>query len=279
METVAIVGVGLIGGSLGLALRKAGFKGAILGVSSERTVQEAVRRSAIDRGVTLQEAAAKAEVIYLSQPITVILDTLKTLAPLLQPGSLVTDAGSTKQEIVRTAAELGYGDRFLGGHPMAGKEVSGIAAADADLFRGRPYVFTPRSGPDRLPPGAGEFISWSSRIGANPVLLDPAEHDRIVAFTSHLPQLLSTALATVIGAECPNKQQLTVSGPALRDLTRLALSSWPIWRDIVGTNTEFIEHALKVYIDKLTEMRENLQTQGLGEVFAEGSEAAQRIRR
>jgi prephenate dehydrogenase len=279
MRSVAIAGVGLIGGSLGLALRKAGFSGPIWGISSPRTVEQAVERGAIDRGVTLAEAAAEADVIYLAQPISVIFDTLKTLAPMIRPGCLVTDAGSTKQEIVALASELGYGDRFLGGHPMAGKEISGIGAADADLFRTRPYVFTPRLAPDNLPPLVGDFISWSILFGAIPTLLEPAQHDRIVAYTSHLPQLLSTALAAVIGAEYRGEEELTVSGPALRDLTRLALSSWSIWQDIVGTNTPFISHALQVYIDKLTEMRENLQTQGLGDVFANASETARRIRR
>jgi prephenate dehydrogenase len=279
MRSIAIAGVGLIGGSLGLALRKAGFSGPILGVSSPRTLEQAVGRGAIDRGVTLSEAADEADVIYLAQPISVIFDTLRTLAPMLRRDCLVTDAGSTKQQIVALAVELGYGDRFLGGHPMAGKEVSGVAAADADLFRGRHYVFTPCSTADSLPPLASDFVSWGSLFGAIPVMLDPAEHDRIVAYTSHLPQLLSTALASVIGIEFPVEQQLTISGPALRDLTRLGLSSWPIWQDIVGTNTRFISHALQVYIDKLTEMRENLQTQGLGDDFVRASETARKIRR
>ena len=136
METVAIVGVGLIGASFGLALRKAGFSGEILGVSSPSATDAAKQLGAISREASLEEAAARADLLYLSQTVDRILRTIADLGPLLRPGTLVTDAGSTKASIVRHAQECLPSGAFLGGHPMAGKETSGAAAADADLFQG-----------------------------------------------------------------------------------------------------------------------------------------------
>jgi prephenate dehydrogenase len=275
MQTFAIAGVGLIGGSMGLALRKAGFQGQILGVSSSGTIEQAVRRGAIDRGVTMEEAAATADVLYLAQPVSAIVDTLDRLATLLRPGCLVTDAGSTKEEIVRRAGRIPL---FLGGHPMAGKESRGVAAADAALFRGRTYVLTPRAPEDLARPEVDTFVKWLSLCGAVTVFLNAVEHDRIVAFTSHLPQFASTALALTIGSQITDSAQLTVSGPGLRDTTRLALSPWDIWRDIVRTNSKFIEHALNVYIDKLIELRDNLPTQRTGEQFTLAGGVASKLR-
>src|ERR1700685_3499971 len=142
MKNVGIIGVGLIGGSFGLALRKAEFTGAILGVSSARSIDQAVERGAIDRGATLEEAAGACDLLFLSQPISGILETLRKLDPLGRPDTLVTDAGSTKQAIVDEAKRSLRRCAFLGGHPMAGRELRGVAAADADLFRGRIWVLT-----------------------------------------------------------------------------------------------------------------------------------------
>lgn len=276
MRTIAIVGVGLIGGSVGLALRqKAGFRGAILGVSSPRTIAEALSVGAIDRGVSLEEAAATADVLYLAQPISGILGTLARLAGIVRPGCLVTDAGSTKARVMDAARGI---PDFLGGHPMAGKESRGASAADPDLFEGKPYVFTHRDG-EQDKPACQDFVNWMSLCGAVPVILDAEQHDRIVAFTSHLPQLASTALAVTVGSQVTDDEHLAVAGSGLKDTTRLALSSWDIWRDIVVTNRENITHALDVYIDKLTRMRENLQTQGTGDEFEFAASVARKVRR
>jgi prephenate dehydrogenase len=276
MNRIAIVGVGLIGGSIGLALRdRAKFTGEILGVSSDRTISEAVRLGAIDRGVTLEEAAATADVLYLAQPISRIIWTLEHLSGIIRPGCLVTDAGSTKVRIMGAARDLPL---FLGGHPMAGKESRGVSSADPHLFEGKTYVFTPRTG-EGPEPSCVEFVRWMALCGAVPVFLSAEEHDRIVAFTSHLPQLCSTALASTVGSQVIEEKHLTVSGSGLRDATRLALSSWEIWRDIIATNCENIDHALSVYIDKLTEMRENLQTQRTGGEFDFAANVAGKVRR
>jgi prephenate dehydrogenase len=278
MQSVGIVGVGLIGGSFGLALRAAGFTGRIVGVSSPRTIDEAIACGAIDAGVPLDEAASGCDLIYVAQPISTIKDTLVLLGSIASENCLITDVGSTKVEIVETAKRFIMRAQFLGGHPMAGKESRGVASASADLFRGRPYIFTPSEPAQLHTPAASVFISWVERFGANTVTVTPQEHDRAVAFISHLPQLISTGLAACLAERLDNIDNLRLAGPGLTDMSRLAMSSYEIWRDIVDTNTENVGHALSVYIDKLTELRDNLQTHRLGDVFATAAEIAQRIR-
>ena len=263
MNSVAIIGVGLIGGSVGLALRKAGFQGEILGVSSPGSISEALAVRAIDRGAALDEAAATCDVLFLSQPIAAILETLRKLGPLVRPNTLVTDAGSTKQVIVAEAARSLTRCTFLGGHPMAGKEQRGAAAAEADLFRGRPWVFT--SVLDH------PFRQWVSKFGAREIILDAATHDRLVAWSSHLPQLASTALASVLGDQAPDAA--TVAGPGLVDSTRLAMSSYDLWRDIIDTNRTEILRALDAYIEKLDSLRNNFESE-----FEKGNAFARTLR-
>jgi len=276
MNHVVIVGTGLIGASFGLALRKAGFTGAIVGVSSERAIEEAVAAKAIDRGAALAEAVPQADLVFLSQAIGRILDTIHHLDPLLKPGALVTDAGSTKCEIVDLARQTIRRGQFLGGHPMAGKEKRGAAAADGGLFRNRTWVLTPDEPAELETPAAREFRGWLAKIGARIVVADCDRHDRMVALTSHLPQMASTALAaTLADQDAPPE----LGGPGLIDMTRLALSSYDLWRDILATNSEAIERALALYIQKLEHLRENLRTRQAQEEFGRGAELATRVRK
>lgn len=272
MTDVVIIGVGLIGGSFALAIRKAGFQGTITGVSSAGTIAEAIQHGVIDRGASLEDAVPTADLIYLAQPIGRILHSLSQVDRHAKPGALITDAGSTKQAIVTEARRSVHRARFLGGHPLAGKESRGAAAADADLFRDHPYVLTPAD-PAQVD---GPFLDMLRAIGARPVMMGAAEHDRLVAASSHLPQLASTALAATLGVHFPDAAQ--VAGPGLLDSTRLALSSYDLWRDIVSTNTVAIEEALSAYIQKLEHIRENLRTRQLQEEFAQGAAFARRLR-
>lgn len=278
MNSVAIVGTGLIGASFGLALRRAGFDGPIIGVSSERAIADAVAVGAIDRGAPLAEAAAQADLVFLSQSIGRILDTIRHLDPLLRPGALVTDAGSTKTEIVDLGRQFLTRGQFLGGHPMAGKESRGAAAAEAGLFEGRTWVLTPDEPGELETPAARDLVACLRRIGARLVVLNCDEHDRIVALTSHLAQLASTALASTVGENLKREGSLKVAGPGLTDMTRLALSSYDLWRDILATNTEHIDRALARYIQELEHIRENLRTRQLQDEFARGSDLAARLR-
>jgi prephenate dehydrogenase len=267
-RVATIAGVGLIGGSFALALRKAGFDGRIIGVSSPRTIAAALERGAIDEALPLAKAAAQSDAVFLSQPIEKILETLDVLDPHLRPGTLVTDAGSTKSAIVARAAQAIHNGHFVGGHPMAGKEARGIEAADADLFRGRPWVLTSRD---------AELESWIQKIGARLVILDAAEHDRLVALVSHLPQLLSTALASSLAGE-PSAPQ--IAGPAAIDLTRLALSPYEIWRDILATNAAEIDAALARFLACLEAIRANLKDDAAtAREFEKAAGAARALRR
>ncbi len=276
MQTVAIVGVGLIGASFGLALRGAGFTGRILGVSSERSIRAAVGRHAIDDGVPLETAVSEADLIYLSQTIGGILDTLPKLAGRLKPGALVTDAGSTKRRIAEAAASLG--PAFIGGHPMAGKVSRGAAGAESSLFEGRPYILTPATPEQMDDPRVRSLAYWIQRIGARLVVLSPAGHDRLVAAASHLPQLLSTALAAHLEQSADPDATASVAGPGLLDMTRLALSSHEIWRDILSTNPDEIAAAIQGIENQLAALRESLGHPSTESIFAAGRSFALRLR-
>lgn len=276
IETVAIFGVGLIGGSFALALRKAGFSGRILGVSSPATLARALELGVVDAGLTAREAAQSADLIYLSQPILQIVEALAELNNWVRPDTFVTDAGSTKGVIVARAAEVLTRCQFLGGHPMAGREQRGVEAADAGLFQGRPYVLTPRSASELETERASQFLDWLNRIGALPVILEAAAHDRIVAYTSHLPQLASTALAALL--EGRDEPKSRVFGPALVDSTRLALSSFDVWGDILATNPDAIREALGNYISKLQEFSASLDSAQMRAHFQQGSRFAGSLR-
>lgn len=274
MKTVAIAGVGLIGGSFGLALRKAGFGGEILGISSPRAIEAALQAGAISRSGTLEEAAAAADLIYLAQPVDRILTTLETLGPLAHSGCLITDAGSTKAAIVRKASECVRAASFVGGHPLAGKEQRGVNAADSDLFRQRPYVLTPSHADT---PGLPALRFWLLRMGAKIVELAPEEHDAALAWTSHLPQLLSSALAAVLAQQ--NDQHLTeLFGPALLDMTRLALSSAELWQGIFATNKAEILSAVDAFVASLQRGRKAVEADDIGEFFDSAAGFARQIR-
>jgi prephenate dehydrogenase len=276
METVAIFGVGLIGGSFALAIRKAGFTGRIIGVSSDDTIRAALALGVIDEAMPAPEAAGQADLLYLSQPIHRIIESLRDINAWVRPGALITDAGSTKQAIVDRASQVIARAQFLGAHPMAGRERRGVEAAEADLFQGRPYVLTPRSAVELETGAAREFLGWIPRIGSFPVILSPQEHDRTVAFTSHLPQLASTALAATLDGRPEPKTR--VFGPALVDSTRLALSTYDIWGDIFDTNRHQILVALENYITKLQTFREGLEEGAMRPHFDAAAHLAAQVR-
>lgn len=277
METVAIFGVGLIGGSFALALKKAGFKGRIVGVSSPATVAAARACGAIDEALPAEEAARQADLIYLAQPISRILDTLPQLDAWVRPDALVTDAGSTKGAIVARAAETLTRCQFLGGHPLAGKEQRGVEHADPDLFRGRHYVLTPPAEDEMQTPAALEFTGWLNRIGAQIHVTSGSAHDHVVAYISHLPQLTSTALAACVSRQFGGHAP-PIWGPALVDSTRLALSHFDIWGDIFETNPIAIDAALSDYIGHLQQIRELLGRAELKKYFEEAAGLARRVR-
>jgi prephenate dehydrogenase len=249
VNSIAIAGVGLMGASFGLALRKAGFSGRIAGVSSPRSLETGQRIGAIDEGVSLEDAA-RCDLVFLAQPISKILETLPRLAG---SSALITDAGSTKRAICQAARGL---PNFIGGHPMAGKETRGAESADADLFRGRPWILTAE------PPA--ELRRCIESTGAHILVMTPEEHDRRIALASHLPQVVSNALAKVTASA------KTVGGPGLESMTRLSRSSYEIWKDIFATNRDEIALALEEFLreaKKLKQELENGDSSKIGEYF------------
>ncbi len=282
MERVLIVGTGLIGASVGLALRAAGFEGAIVGAgSSAETLKIALAMGAIDLacGPAEAEAAAVAsDVILLAGPVLTIEDWMQRLAPKLGEAHLVTDVGSTKRVIAELGAKL-YNRagkaRFLPGHPMAGKESGGAALAEAGLFRDAMWLFTPLSG------GAceldEEWREWVGKFGARRMDLDAGRHDEICAWVSHLPQMVATALSAVLEERFEKDQAgraeiAAIGGRALREMTRLGASPYSMWRDIAMTNAEAIAATLYALEQELAHVRENLRTPELKEEFGRANE-------
>jgi prephenate dehydrogenase len=187
----------------------------------------------------------------------------------------VTDAGSTKRAIVERAGEIfNDGPWFLGGHPLAGKAQRGVEHAEPDLFANAVYVLTPPDG--RLPELAvvRELLEWIRKIGSAPLTLTPAVHDEVVTWTSHLPQLVSTALALTVSSHLDDPEHLKVAGSGLRDMTRLAESSYDIWRDILATNGDNVQNALEQFLARLKHFQEHLGTAEMEHDF----EVAQRVR-
>ena len=272
IRQVTIVGTGLIGGSLGLALRKAGFAGRIVGCDRDSVLRKARQRRAIDRGVTDPIAGSRgSDLVVLATPVGAIIELIERLAPRLPRETLLTDVGSTKLAIA-ACARRAFGNeaprRFLAGHPLAGKENSGIEFADPDLFQNSVWFFTP-AGAQKIRSGrAGEFASWVKKMGAGIALLDPEEHDELCAWISHVPQMVATAMAATLVAEYgENARLLETGGRALREMTRIAASPYSMWRDIAITNKKHISEALLKLEQELEYLRENLDTRALEQEF------------
>jgi prephenate dehydrogenase len=279
-QRVAVLGVGLIGGSFALALRRRGFNGEIVGWDRPEVLAQAEQRGAISRSTTaLEEAVRGAELIYLATPVVLALELLPAVLRQAAPGTLVTDTGSTKAAICRLARESARPEVvFLGGHPLTGKETPGIEHADPDLFVGAPYVLTPEAPEALAAPAASALLEWIREIGAHIETLDPETHDWAVALVSHLPQLVSTALASTVWDETDEDGlPVRLAGPGFRAMTRLAASPYEIWRDICLTNRDNIARALERLEHKLDRLRTALAARELEEEFHRAQEVCQRL--
>jgi prephenate dehydrogenase len=262
---IAIVGTGLIGGSFALAARESFAGVAVIGFDRSETTAKAFARGAITEVANdLASAVHGADLVYIALPIAATIEALPQIAAAAKPTALVTDACSTKSVICRAAQHhFTSSARFLGGHPMAGKEHSGIDHADANLFRDAPYALIAtesEAASDSRIQAFGELIST---IGAKPVYTDADTHDWAVGIVSHLPQLLSVALARVVQDETDQDETgetglpLSLAGHGLQDTLRLAGSPYGVWRDILLTNTDNISRAL----DRLSQAVDYLRTQ------------------
>ncbi len=276
IERIAILGTGLLGASVGLALRAAGYTGSIIGWNrSPEGAREALAMGAVDSTVSEPLEAAKAsQVVLLSVPIYATIDLMEQLSGVLGSEHLVTDVGSTKGQITAAGAR-GFNQpekaAFLPGHPMAGKERGGASLADGSLFRGAVWLFTDQPSAQRSQQGNALVKSWRewvAAMGSRVIDIDPVRHDELVAWVSHLPQLVATALSAVLEDEVGDAPELKdVGGRGLREMTRLGASPFSMWRDIAHTNTPAIEAALLAMEQRLTLIRENLRTPGLRDEF------------
>ena len=276
ISRIAILGTGLLGTSVGLALRAAGFRGAISGWNrGTEGAQAALKMGAIDAIASDPiEAARASEVVLLAVPIYPTLDLMEQLGGVLGCGHLVTDVGSTKGQVTEAAGRLFNTPQraaFLPGHPMAGKERGGAELGDANLFRGAVWLFTDLPTWKRSSTGSAlveKWREWVAAMGSRVIDIDPARHDEIVAWVSHLPQFTATALSALLKDEVGDAPELRdVGGRALREMTRLGASPYSMWRDIAYTNTAEIERALIALELRLQHLRENLRTPALREEF------------
>lgn len=256
-DTACIVGVGLIGGSFGQAVRERGLVREVIGaVRREETATAAIQCGAVDSATTdLQEAARGADLIFMAPPVGQMESLCRQLAPVVQDNAVITDGGSTKGDIVENCTRIfGQKAHFVGGHPMAGSERTGVEAARANLFEGAIWVLTPS--PQTPGPVLQSLVELVEGVGATPLLLNAQVHDALLAVTSHLPHITAAALVHLFSAAQTESElagQLTAGG--WRDSTRIAAGSPEMWRDICLANSAALQKGLDDLIEQLTTVR------------------------
>ena len=272
LRQITIIGTGLIGGSLALALRRKKFAGKIIGCDREAILEKARNCGAIDEGtVEPGDAVRGSDLVVLATPVLAIVDLIQRLGPALPRNALLTDVGSTKALVVECAKKVfgkNAGHCFLAGHPMAGKEVSGVEFADADLFHKAVWFVTPLENQNMQEGLIGEYLGWIDHIGARVAMMPANEHDRLCAWISHLPQMISTALSAALveefGEDAP---LLPAGGRALQEMTRISASPYSMWRDVAISNKKNLADALWKVEQRLAHIRENLATRELAQEF------------
>ncbi len=251
---VVIVGVGLIGGSLGLEIKRKKIAQEVIGVGrSQSNLKIALKRKLIDRATTdLSKAVSNADLILLCTPVKSALHQLTIIARHAKPGTWIMDVGSTKEEIVKEAARIFLPRSlfFIGAHPMAGTEKSGAVGAEKDLFRGKICILT--SSPNLSQKAKNQAVGFWKKMGSRVVWSSPSQHDKNVAVTSHLPQLISSALMTTVTKLVSKKDLKTFSGSGLKGMVRLASSPANMWVDICLSNSKNIKKSLEYYIEELS---------------------------
>ena len=252
-RSIGIAGLGLIGGSIALGVRERWPSVRVFGVDTDSVLAHALGDAAIERGFPSISALPDVDLVILAAPVG---QNIELLLQVTRP-VVVTDVGGTKRAIVDAARTIPSGVTFVGGHPLGGGERGGFAFARPDLFAGRPWIFTPDDdAPNAAVPRLSEFVAG---LGARPAVLTPADHDRVMAFVSHLPQLAASALMDTVGGAAKG-EGLRLAGRGLADTTRLASSPADVWRDICLTNADAIGDALDRLIKRLTQLREGLDS-------------------
>jgi prephenate dehydrogenase len=264
-QKIGIVGLGLIGGSIALAARQLWPASLVIAVDNKDVLETAMRLHAIDVAAEDLIVLAEADLVILAAPVRQNLALMEALDENVRQPAVVTDTGSTKRAIVEAAKQLPPRFTFIGGHPLGGAAASGLENARPDLFKNRPWLFTPvnDAGGDALE----KLTAFARALGALPRTVSVAGHDRLLAFLSHLPQLTASALMQVVGTAV-GEDGLGLAGRGLVDTTRLASSPAEIWKDIAATNADEIGKALDTLISLLQELRGDLQSgDRLADVF------------
>lgn len=262
-KKTTIIGVGLIGGSLGLAIKRR-FPGTVVtGVDRPAVLRKALARKVVDRGTqSLLEAVSGADLVILATPINTIIRLLPTVARSCNDHALITDVGSVKDRIMEEAKRWFPGKNFIGGHPMAGVEISGVGAAHPLLFENAVYVFTPLRGAPKAV--TSRFSNFVRQLGARPLLMDPIVHDRVASAVSHVPQLTAVALMNLAGKKHRMaRKYLRLAAGGFRDLTRIASSRFDLWSEILPMNRVEVAASLKLLIDELSRYRAGVKSGGI----------------
>ena len=273
-ERIGIVGLGLIGGSIALKSRELWPTSLVIAVDNKDVLETAMRLHAIDVAADDLVVLAEADLVILAAPVKQNVAILAELDEHVRQPAVVTDTGSTKREIVAAAAGLPPRFTFVGGHPLAGAAHGGLDHARPDLFTGRPWLLTPtfaRRAGGEASDSVDRLTAFIQALGAEPRIVPPDAHDRLLAFLSHLPQLTASALMRVVG-DAVGDDGLALAGRGLADTTRLASSPADIWRDIAASNADQIGPALDALIEVLQDLRADLPDgDRLEEVFTDAA--------
>ena len=270
---IAIIGLGLIGGSIALAVRERWSSTLITAVDRPQVLAHASSSGAIDRVAHTVADIGPVDLVILAAPVRQNVDLLPQVMASLAGGAIVTDVGGTKRDIARVAATLPSSTAFIGGHPIGGAERGGFGFARPDLFRGKPWIFTPftrdpapgirdpkaRDPESPIPDPLPRLFDFVKGLGARPLTMDAETHDRVMAYVSHLPQLTASALMEVVG-RAASHDGLRFAGRGLTDSTRLASSPASVWREICAANADDIGPALDALIARLTQLRADLES-------------------
>lgn len=260
VPVLAVVGIGLIGGSFAAALRRAGQVGRVLGVGrSQASIERALALGLVDETVTLEQAAQRADLILLATPVGAMAEALRSMAPHLSPGTLITDAGSTKTDVAELARDI-LGARcaqFVPGHPIAGSEMTGPEAADALLYQGRTVILTPF---EQTPVSVRTWLTrvWEA-CGARVIAMEPTTHDQVLASVSHVPHFLAATYMAQVSRSSNADLRLSLAGTGFRDFTRIAAGSPEVWRDIFLSNREAVLSEIEQFSAVLEDLRQTLE--------------------
>lgn len=274
---VTIVGLGLMGGSLGLAIKRCYQEVEVIGVDCEEAaLHVAQERGAIDHGLPLVQGVAGTDLICLATPVEAIIKLVQRLSGFIDPATMITDLGSTKTEICATAQRF-LPDNFVGGHPLSGSEKQGVEAANHALFQDAIWALTPLRKPDARAARLRKFLEG---LGASVLYLEPERHDRLMAYVSHLPQLLAVALAELVADRSGEDEHYrTLAAGGFADMTRIAGSPYAVWKDIFSSNAREIDGALAAFIERLSSLRRALGEGGsLRRSFERAGAFRQRLR-